>query len=379
MNTAELAETMNWEMERQVPFAMSEVIMDYQPVERPEGVPDGGNMEVVLAVAQQDFIDRHVEVLMAAGLKPKYIDVEPLAAGRALLEIGNVSHPAGHTVAIVNIGANNTDIGIFRDKLLSFPRTLPLAGDNFTRAIADNLHVDMATAETYKRDLAEVMFDQMQQQQNFGGGFGGPSDGGFLDFTVPPPDSGPTSSPSGRFEFSSDPVAPPPTPFDFGAGAAPGQPADPSGFFLPPDPTPPAYPEADQTIGNLPIPSATGDAARDALRIQIFNSIAPLLSELVQELKRSFDYYRTKSGDAPIHEVLLVGGTSKLKNLAPFLEAELGVPTQVVNPLQNVQVTAKNFSHEYLEDISSLFSVSLGLAAYDLVGVPVAAGKKKKK
>jgi type IV pilus assembly protein PilM len=384
MNPAELAETMKWEMERQVPFAMSEVIMDYQPVERPEGVADGANMEVVLAVAQQDFIDRHVEVLQAAGLKPKYIDVEPLAAGRALLEIGGANHPAGYTVAIVNIGANNTDISIFRDKLLSFPRTLPLGGDNFTRAIADALQVDMATAETYKRDLGEVMFDQLQaqqQNQNFSQGYEG-----FMDFAPPPPDSGPTSSPSGRmpFDFSNpaEPAPPPPTPFDFGSGAPAGPqpgvpPADP-GFFMPPDPSP-AQPDFGAPAGNLPIPAATGDAARDALRIQIFNSIAPLLAEVVQELRRSLDYYRTKSGDAPVHEILLVGGSAKLRNLDRFLEAELGVPARVANPLQNVQVSSKNFSHEYLEDISSLFSVSLGLAAYDLVGVPAGGGKKKKK
>jgi len=376
MNPAELAETMKWEMERQVPFAMSEVIMDYQPVERPEGVAEGANMEVVLAVAQQEFIDRHVEVLMAAGLKPKYIDVEPLAVGRALLDIGNATHPAGHTVVIVNIGANNTDIGIFRDKLLTFPRTLPLAGENFTRAISDALQVDAATAEGYKRDIAEVLFDQMQQQgQNFGGGFGGPADGGFLDFTVPPPDSGPTSSPSGRFEFTPEPGPPLPTPFDFGPAA--GQPSDP-GFFPPGDPqAAPLVPGA-QPAANLPVAASTGDAARDQLRIQVFNSIAPLLSELVQELRRSLDYYRTKSGDAPIHEIMLVGGTSKLKGLAPFIESELGIPTHVVNPLQQVQVTAKNFSHEYMDDVSSLFSVSLGLAAYDLVGVPAGTGKRKK-
>jgi type IV pilus assembly protein PilM len=384
MAPAELAETMKWEMERQVPFAMSEVIMDYQPVDRPEGVADGANMEVVLAVAQQDFIDRHVEVLMAAGLKPKYIDVEPLAAGRALLDIGNGSHPAGHTVAIVNIGASNTDIGIFRDKLLSFPRSLQLAGDNLTRAIADTLHVDMATAETYKRDLAEVMFDQMQQQQQQNQGFGGGgfADPGFMDFMPPPVEVGPTSSPSGRmpFDFQASPDAPPPTPFDFNSGATPdpSTAADP-GFFMPPDAAAPQPDPGAQPGADLPIPASTGDAARDALRIQVFNAIAPLLAELVQELRRSFDYYRTKSGDAPIHEILLVGGTAKLKQLAPFLEAELGIPTRVANPLQGVQVTSKNFSHEYLEDIASLFSVSLGLAAYDLVGVPAGGAKKKKK
>src|SRR5947209_8601402 len=84
MNPAELKETMNYEVERHVPFASTGggVITDYVPIERPEGVADGQNMEVLLAAAQQDTIDRHVEMLFAAGLKPVAIELEPLAVGR---------------------------------------------------------------------------------------------------------------------------------------------------------------------------------------------------------------------------------------------------------------------------------------------------------
>src|SRR5687767_1725465 len=60
MKPTELAETMKWEVERHVPFATNEVIMDYQLIERPEGYAEGQNMDVLLAVAQQDMVDRHV-------------------------------------------------------------------------------------------------------------------------------------------------------------------------------------------------------------------------------------------------------------------------------------------------------------------------------
>ena len=192
MNTAELAETMKWEVERQVPFNASEVVMDYQPIQRPEGYADGANMEVCLAVAQQDMIDRHVEMLFAAKLKPKAIDVEPLASARCLLELNSANNTPGYTVAIINVGAANTDVSIFRDKLIAFPRTLSLAGDNLTRAISNDMHVDLATAEQMKRDVGEVIMGQAPPQDNFGGGFGGgfgagefgaPS--GFMDFTDP--------------------------------------------------------------------------------------------------------------------------------------------------------------------------------------------------
>ena len=428
MNAAELAETMKWEVERQVPFNASEVVMDYQPIQRPEGYADGQNMEVCLAVAQQDMIDRHVEMLDKAGLKPKAIDVEPLAAGRSLLTIPNAPQAPGHTVAIINIGASNTDVSVFRDNLLAFPRTLSLAGDHFTRAIANEMHVDLATAEQMKRDVGEVIMGQAPPQDTFGGGGFGGGDfgggGGFMDFTDPaapvaPPlpvdpaaplvtGTGPTSSPSGRmpFDFSTPGEAPPPpaaTPFDFSSGETGGHEPlggglDPvqnapeaTGFFTPPTPDfegATAYPAPDASPftgpntafadPNLPVAAPSGDPGREATRIHVYNAMAPILAELVQEIRRSIDYYRNKTGDAPIHELVLVGGSSKLRNLAPFLEEQLGIPARVGNPLATMSVIAKNQSPDYLQDIAALFPISIGLGAYPLIAPPANAMKKGK-
>ena len=423
MSPAELAETMKYEVERQVPFAANEVIMDYQTIDRPEGYAEGQNMDVLLAVAQQDMVDRHVEMLFAAGLKPKAIDVEPLAAGRTLLDLGpQLAQQIGHTVAIVNIGASNTDVGIFRDKLLTFPRTLPLGGDALTRAIADALQVDNATAEQYKCDVGEVILGQANPDALFSNakeaGFGG-----FYDFgapggeSVPPPEAAPSpffqpggvmfggnvepanapapvlepsNSPSGRmpFDFATpgaeeQPVASPtfgqpefytpePAPFE-----APGQPAQ----SYQPAPEPFAVPTTQPAPGSdLPVPfsDAPTDPYRDQLRINVFNAMAPILAEISQEMRRSLDYYRGRSQDAQIHEILLVGGTARLKNIAPFLEQELGIPTRVADPLQNVQVTSRNYTREHLEEVASLFPISIGLGARELIFVPTAAKKKKK-
>lgn len=395
MSPAELADTMKWEVERQVPFAASEVIMDYQPIDREDSV--GDNIEVLLAVAQQDFIDRHVEVLFQAGLKPFAIDIEALAVGRSLLELGENGAAPGHTVAVLNIGASNTDINIFRDRLLTFPRTLPIAGDHLTRAISQGLMVDMATAENYKRDLGEVLMGQMapQAQPDFGGSLGGP---GFMDFTAPAsaePEAAAGSPGRVPFDFSQPGGAPPatpspfesapppaPTPFDFTTAGGAEQETMPS--IMPAGVDPAGAPYAAEPgfgqvpAGNLPLPTSGGDLARDTLRVQVFNAMAPVLAELSQELRRSIDYFRGRSADSMIHEILLVGGTAKLRNLAPFLEQELGIPTRVADPLSAVRVSSKNFSSGHLGEISSLFPVSVGLGARDLISAPAAAKKKRR-
>jgi len=412
MNAADLAETMKWEVERQVPFNAAEVVMDYQPIERPEGYAEGQNMEVCLAVAQQQLIDDHLDMLHAAGLKCKAIDVEPLASARALLRLNNTNDEPGHTVAIINLGASNTDVSVYRDKLIAFPRSLSIAGDNLTRAIANELRVDLATAEQMKRDVGEVIVGQAAPQETFGN-FGGPDFGtpsGFMEFgagvdpaaPVPfvdpaaplPPTTGPTSSPSGRmpFEFSEPAPTAAATPFDFSQhDADPAVPDFGSGLSpvgSTPEPANPFQPvESDFGSGaaafgtpdpNLPVAAAPTDPNREALRINVFNAIAPVLAELVQEIRRSLDYYRTKTGDAPIHELWLVGGTAKLRNLDVFLQEQLGIPARVVSPLDNMSVVTKNQSPDYLKEIAPLFTVAIGLSSYALVPLDPAAVKRSK-
>jgi len=395
MNSNELAETMKWEVDKHVPFATNEVIMDYAPIDRPGGYGDGQNMEVLLAVAQQDMIEKHVEMLKAAGLKAKAIDVEPLALGRTLLDVGQGTTQPGHTVAIINLGASSTEINVYRDKLLAFPRPLPLAGDALTRAISETLRVDPATAESHKREYGEVIMDQMgQPAPDFAPGPFGGGGQGFQDFSQPQtvvpspfgtpqpfppqPSTGPTSTPSGRmpFDFSTPGDAPAPAPTPFGT---PEEDTPPTPFGTPPAPQP-AAPAFQAPAPNLPAPtSGTGDPNRDSMRMQVFAAIAPILAELAQELRRSLDYYRGRAGDAHIDEVLLTGGTSKLKNLAPFLESELGIPVRVADTLQSMQVTSKNHSEAHLKEIAPVLPISIGLSVRELIAVPAAASKGKKR
>ena len=410
MAPAELTEAMKWEVERQVPFASGAgagVISDFVAIDRPEGYAPGQNMDVLLAAAQQDVVDRHVEMLFAAGLKPKAIDVEPLASGRTMLELSGTPQQPGHTSAIFNIGASVTDVSIYRDKLLTFSRSLPVAGDNFTRAIADYLQVDLATAETYKREQGEVILDQFGQQAapDFGaggGGFGGGAGGGFINFgeeqvpnvttdaspsgrtpfiiNAPGVPTGP-SSPSGRmpFDFSTPGEAPPPPPPAAEGGFYnPGAPQSP-GFFDP-DASPSvqaAFPQSAQLTPSVPVQSSHS-APQDQMKQQIFSALSPVLVELSQELRRSLDYFRSKSGDAPVHEIILVGGTAKLRGIATYLEMELGIATRVGDPLQNVMVTSKTFSEQHLQEIASLFPVSIGLGARDLIETPGSKGKNRR-
>jgi type IV pilus assembly protein PilM len=149
MTRSELTETMQWEVDRHIPFAASEVVMSFEPLIPPEELPEEAqNMEVLLAVAQEDMVDAHVQTLFNAGLDPAALDVEPLSASRSLIDIVGEQGAYDRTYALLNIGANTTDLSIFRPGgLLSFTRPIPIAGDTVTNAVAEALGYEFHEAE----------------------------------------------------------------------------------------------------------------------------------------------------------------------------------------------------------------------------------------
>ena len=316
MSLSELAEAMKWEVERHVPFAADEVIMDYQPVVREGDDENSENMEVLMAVAQQEMIDRHVSMIFSAGLSPAAIDVEPLAAARCLIELGPNPY-APKTVAIINIGAASTDIGIFRDGILAFPRTLPIAGDTMTQAISQAMGVDAEQAEELKRRYGEVVLSESAPQTTAQVG-------------------------EGFYDIGAEQPAPQPE----GAGEV--------GFDLGGEST------------TAPVPAASADPNTQ----QVFMAIAPTLGELVAEFRRSIEYYLSRTQDGRVDEILLCGGTAGLRNLDAFLTAELGIPTRVADAFQYATVGARNYSADHIRELSPSFVVATGLAARDMVQVP---------
>ena len=403
MTDAELKETMKWEVERHVPFAPSETIMDYQALP-PSPDPDNPNMEVLLAVAQQDVVSNFIDSLFASGLDPIAIDIEPLAAGRALLEVQNgqpIVHapaplppvsangefigdfgndaPQTETVAVVNIGASNTDISIFQDGQLVFPRSLPLAGDSLTRAIAETLNYSMEQAERYKRDYGEVQLDRMAVYTGTAYGEGTGYDGPSFE------DTGTDFLSGENEEFSA-----PPNPF----GTTP---AEPEALDQNPFLTTPEGPQFDDVDRTQPIPRRILNIAKpvpregsdnpftspsepgfglpgdtmgineQAARDQVFESIAPVLGELATELRRSLDYYRSRAQGRSVDRLLLAGGSASLTNFAAFLQNELQVPVSVADPLAGLEIAAKRYDAVYIRSLSPAFAVAVGLAARNAV------------
>jgi type IV pilus assembly protein PilM len=413
MSRGELEETMKWEVERHVPFQPTEIIRDYQPLTPPEEVPEGGQMEVLLAVAQDGFVNQHVAALRAAGLEPVAIDIQPLALSRSLLDLANGAAAPTGDVAVANLGANVSEIDIYRNGTLAFTRSLPLAGSTFTRAISDQTGQPLDVAERLKKQYAHVPEGAaIAAEPEFGGDFdfGAPADQ-TIDFGAPQQ----PAAPGADFDLGAPAAPPPADTFDFAAGGFGGSPSrgfqdttegpvfetapgeEEEGGARPRqvfdlgtdagDQTPPpANPFADTQFANPfdltgethPVPAAEGGYAGAEVDRQIVDAITPVLGELVTELRRSLDYYRSRPGGREVERMIVCGGTAAMPGLDRFLSSQLGLPVEIANPLANVQVAAR-VDPAYVAEVAPVFPVSLGLAVREmLVDPPSRKGGRKR-
>lgn len=373
MTPSELAETMKWEVERHIPFAASDVEMSFQKIDNPatDNDPNNPNMEVLLAVAQRDMIRQHIDTLTAAGLTPVVIDVEPLAVGRALIDLSKEGLQSKNVV-IVNIGASQTDVGVFKAGTLRYPRTIPLGGDNLTRAIADRMGLSMDAAEDEKRAHAVILMDLVKSGQADDMLYG---------------DSGNAQDMGVQSIFDVDMSAPLPPPL-FGGGEAPAA----SPFDIAEN-NPFASPEANpfaQTANPFASPFDAAGAGTDGegaglsseetaivpsepvdpyyeRRKEVFNAILPMLGEFVMELRRSVDYFRSKYPNDTMDLIMLCGGASRVQNLNQYIEHDLGIPTHVADPFLGLNVASKQVSVTRRAELGPSLAVALGLATRDAV------------
>jgi type IV pilus assembly protein PilM len=139
----EIASAIKWEAEQYIPIPVSDAIIQHQIISRNEKGTTSGVRVLLVAVAR-NLVEVYVKLLQTAGLNVVKVETELLALSRSL------SIP-DKTSLIVDFGATSTDIAICEKGLLSFTRTIPTAGEAFTRAVSQNLNVSPLQAEEYKK------------------------------------------------------------------------------------------------------------------------------------------------------------------------------------------------------------------------------------
>ncbi len=106
----------------------------------------------------------------------------------------------------------------------------------------------------------------------------------------------------------------------------------------------------------------TGESVdTDSRKNKLAVSIRQPIQNLITEVRRSLQFFENQANGKPINRILLTGGGSKLKNLDHYMSERLGLPVQVVNPLENVDVTGLSANSGKIKDLAPHLAVGIGL------------------
>lgn len=310
-NPTELKEHMEWEFNRNNPFAEANPMKDFKAL--PDENPSSPNMDVVMAIAAPSAVETVVQCVRKGGKAIAAIDVEPMAMAR-LLAANYADDFRGETVCVINVGHKTTAINIFKDSKLLMPRQVPVGGENFTRAVADAMALTMPEAEERKREKANIanLASAPATMSNPFGPVGGATQG----FAAYNP-------------FADNPMDAPPA-------AAGDEPAAPE-----------AEPDATPAV-----------VATDGMTDRVSNAMANELDEFVAEIRRSIDYFRSRGGD--VNRLVLTGGGSKIGGMSEFLSKSLAMPCDSLDPLRRLNTSIKKMEPEFLENHRAELAVAVG-------------------
>ncbi len=358
MNPAELKDHMQWEINRNIPFAESTIVSDFKALGGED--PNAQNMDVVMAIAPQSAVDTVLQATKRAGKSTEAIDVEPLSLARTLQQSYD-DVDANRTTCIVEVGHKTTSINIYHGAKLLMPRQVPMGGELFTRAIADAMGMGLEDAETAKRDrltIPEDVADRLAAPNPFDPGFGATDYGTpnatqeFSQFN-PFADDVPAYSPDAPAYGSPAPAdADPNDPLGYGTPASMDD--DPADFSS-------AAPEpANPYDAAVPYDDAPGYDATPAPVADdpLVAAILPILEEFLGEVRRSIDYFRSRGGD--VEAIYLTGGGAKLKGLETFLSRSLGITCDAYDPLRRLSSNVRKVAPAFLDEHRNEFAIAIG-------------------
>ncbi len=110
-------------------------------------------MKAQVILADKDYIRQLCNIFRKAGLEIDGLVPETLAERNLILDINELND----NIMILDIGAGNTDIGVFEGSSFIYTNTVPLGGDNITNDIALVLDISVEEADKLKRQYGLAM------------------------------------------------------------------------------------------------------------------------------------------------------------------------------------------------------------------------------
>ena len=143
MSDAEAESAIPFEAESFIPLPIEQVYLDWQKL----GTV-GDKMNILIIASPKEFVDKYLDILDQAELRPVALEVESQSCHRALIEKNSTE-----TVLIVDAQTFRSNLIMVEEGKLQFTSSVPIAGNAFTESIARILGVSSSKAEEIKKKV----------------------------------------------------------------------------------------------------------------------------------------------------------------------------------------------------------------------------------
>lgn len=156
VEASRVKEIVKYEARQQIPFALEEVIWDYQTlgggVEESGFILDG---EVGLFAMKREQVQHHMQPFLAKKVEIELVQIAPLGLYNFLcydrlgLRVGQPREEADEYSVVVDMGCDNTTLMVTNGRKI-WIRNMPVGGNHFTRALTKEMKLTFAKAEHLK-------------------------------------------------------------------------------------------------------------------------------------------------------------------------------------------------------------------------------------
>jgi type IV pilus assembly protein PilM len=141
VDPAQADEAVFGEAEQHVAYDVDDLSLDYQILD----LERGPKMQVLLVAAKRDLVLSRVEIIREAGLAVDAVDVNCFALQNALERSESLG--SEETVALLNVGADITNVNVVRGGVPLYTQDLPLGSHSYLQAVQKAFRLSRAEAE----------------------------------------------------------------------------------------------------------------------------------------------------------------------------------------------------------------------------------------
>lgn len=165
MGEEEIPQAIEFEARHHIPIPLSEVIFDWQIIEKEE-LESGVKLRVLLVAVPKKVLERYQDMATLCRLEVKGMEAEVFGVIRSSIPKDKM-HKA---VCVVDFGWQSTTVSIVEKGILKVSHSFDVSGTSLTKALSESLKVSLEEADEFKRkygldpgrpDISKVLTQQI--------------------------------------------------------------------------------------------------------------------------------------------------------------------------------------------------------------------------